>query len=435
MSTPTPILDRLLHLHPKKIDLSLDRMTRLLASLGDPQTRLPPVIHVAGTNGKGSTIAFMRAILEAAGLAVHVYTSPHLVRFNERIRLAAPSGGKLVSDEALDAAFEAVEAANGASPLTFFEATTAAAFRLFSNHPADALLLEVGLGGRLDATNVLEKPACAVITPVSRDHVEFLGETLEAIAAEKAGIVKRGAPAVFAKQDNAVQEVLERQAARLSAPAFVWGRDYLCRREADRMVYEDGQGLLDLPLPKLAGTHQIENAGVAIAALRCAFPEAPLPAFERGLGAANWPARLQNLCGGRLAALAPKDSELWLDGGHNVAGAEALAAAMAERNALTPMPLVLVYSSLKSKDAEGFIRQFAAMATKLIAVPIHGDQASWPPNDIVSMAQKFGLTSGEDVNVESALKNLTAKGPLRILIAGSLYLSGDVLTANATPPA
>lgn len=437
MSAPDPILNRLLHLHPKKIDLSLDRMKRLLAALGDPQTRLPPVIHVAGTNGKGSTTAFMRAILEAAGLGVHVYTSPHLVRFNERVRLADCSGGKLVSDEELSAAFEAVGAANGDAPITFFEATTAAALKLFSEHPADVLLLEVGLGGRLDATNVIDAPACSVITPISRDHVEFLGDTLEAIATEKAGILKRGTPAVFAEQEDAAQATLERAAARLGVTPLVWGQDYLCRREADRLIYQDSFGLLDLPSPRLLGGHQTGNAGVAIAALRAAFPGLSDQAFEHGMVAANWPARLQNLHGGRLATLAPANAELWLDGGHNEAGAKALAKAMAERDAITPLPLILIFSSLKSKDAEGFLRQFIGMATQVIAVPIHGDQAPWPPDEIVSIAERLGLNARAEANVELALKGLSAicgSPPPRILIAGSLYLSGDVLAANGTPP-
>jgi dihydrofolate synthase/folylpolyglutamate synthase len=379
----------------------------------------------------------MRAILESSGCRVHVYTSPHLVRFNERIRLSHNSGGKLVADEDLSAAFEAVEAANGQSPITFFEATTAAAFKLFSEHPADVLLLEVGLGGRLDATNVIETPACAVITPISRDHVEFLGDTLEAIATEKAGILKRGAPAVFSEQDDAVEATLERVAATLNVSPMISGRDYLCRREANRLIYEDRSGVLDLPLPRLLGAHQTANAGVAIATLRTAFPGLSLSSFEKGMVGANWPARLQSLQGGRLAALAPKGSELWLDGGHNEAGGKALANAMAERGAVTPLPLVLVFSSLRSKDAEGFIRHFVGMASQVIGVPIQGDQMSWPPAEIVSIAEKLGLKSRAEVDVASALKSLAAQdtlGPARILIAGSLYLSGNVLANNGTLP-
>ena len=262
-------------------------MHRLLAAMGDPQTRLPLVIHVAGTNGKGSTIAFMRAILEAAGFGVHVYTSPHLVRFNERIRLADRPGGKLVSDPALAAAVSAVEAANGSFPITFFEATTAAAFKLFSEHPADVLLLEVGLGGRLDATNVVESPACAVITPISRDHTEFLGESLEAIAKEKAGILKRGTPAVFAEQYETAQAVLERVAARLEIKPSIHGRDYQCRSIADGLIFEDERGVLNLPLPRLTGAHQTTNAGAAIAALRVTFPNLSAKAFRDGVPAAE----------------------------------------------------------------------------------------------------------------------------------------------------
>ena len=437
MSASDPILARLLDLHPKRIDLSLDRMHRLLAAMGDPQTRLPLVIHVAGTNGKGSTIAFMRAILEAAGLGVHVYTSPHLVRFNERIRLADRPGGKLVSDPALAAAIGAVEAANGSSPITFFEATTAAAFKLFSEHPADVLLLEVGLGGRLDATNVLESPACAVITPISRDHTEFLGESLEAIAKEKAGIFKRGTPAVFAGQHETVQAVLERVAARLDVRPRIHGRDYRCRSTADALIYEDERGVLNLPLPRLAGAHQTTNAGAAIAALRVTFPNLSTKAFGDGVPAANWPARLQNLGGGRLAPLAPEGAEIWLDGGHNEAGAEVLARAMAEMNAAAPRPLVLVFSALKSKDAEGFIRPFAGLAAQVIAVPIEAEQASWPPDELTQIARNFGLDAKSDADVALALKNLAAtrwRIAPRILIAGSLYLCGRALTANGTLP-
>jgi dihydrofolate synthase/folylpolyglutamate synthase len=437
MSASEAILARLLELHPKRIDLSLDRMYRLLAALGDPQTKLPRVIHVAGTNGKGSTIAFMRAILEAAGLGVHVYTSPHLVEFNERIRLADSSGGKLVSNDALNAALDAVETANGGLPITFFEATTAAAFKLFSESSADVLLLEVGLGGRLDATNIIDKPSCAVITPISIDHVEFLGDTLEAISREKAGILKRGAAAVFSEQDETVRVALESAAARLNVTPKIYGQDYLCRREAGRLIYQDEFCLLDLPSPRLPGAHQTTNAGAAIAAVRSTFVDLPVRAFEQGIIAANWPGRLQNLGGGRLAALAPKGSEIWLDGGHNEAGARVLAQAMTERHTARPLPLVLVFGSLKSKDVEGFLRHFVGLATEVIAIPIHGEQVSWPPDEIARIARKLGLNARSDVDAVSALESLsknTSRNPPRILIAGSLYLCGEVLAANETPP-
>jgi dihydrofolate synthase/folylpolyglutamate synthase len=438
MSAPAPILKRLLDLHPKKIDLSLDRMHRLLAAMGDPQARLPKVIHVAGTNGKGSTVAFMRAILEAAGLGVHVYTSPHLVRFNERIRLAERSGGRLVSDAALAEAIGAVEAANGAAPVTFFEATTAAAFKLFSEHPADVLLLEVGLGGRLDATNVVERPACAVITPISRDHVEFLGDSLEQIAKEKAGILKRGAPAIFAEQPEAPRAALELEAARLGIRPKIHGRDFLCRSGADGLIYEDERGALTLPSPALAGAHQTANAAAAIAAVRAAFPDLAPEAVRRGLPAANWPARLQNLAGGRLAALAPEGAEIWLDGGHNEAGARALARAMADMDAARPRPLALVFSALTSKDVPGFLGHFAGLASRLVAVPLQAEQASWPPEELARIARQVGLAAEAEAGLVAALQNLAAirwPAPPRILIAGSLYLCGDALAANGTLPA
>src|SRR5947209_2134388 len=304
------ILSRLLNLHPKRIDLSLGRIERLLAGLGHPETRLPPVIHVAGTNGKGSTIAFMRAMLEAAGKSVHVYTSPHLIDFNERIRVGRHGGGVLVSDAALQAALERCEDANAGAPITFFEITTAAAFLLFAERPADVLLLEVGLGGRVDATNVVARPALTIVTPVSIDHPEFLGDTIEKIAVEKAGIFKRGVPAILAEQNDNALAVLEAQASRLPAPIIVGGQDFATREENGRFVYEDERGLLDLPLPKLVGRHQQLNAGTAIAALRHFDSSVAVSAVETGLTQAEWPARLQRLRRGRVAELAHREAEI-----------------------------------------------------------------------------------------------------------------------------
>src|SRR5215475_9688948 len=320
MNLVDSIVARLLALHPKRIDLSLDRMWRLLAALGHPERQLPPVIHVAGTNGKGSTVAFMRAILEAGGLRVHVYTSPHLVRFNERFRLGQTGGGALVTDEALAAALSECEAANGTEPITVFEIETAAAFVLFSRHPADLLLLEVGLGGRLDATNVVERPLVDVITPVSMDHIDFLGNTLEAIATEKAAIFKQDVPAVVALQSEGALAVIKRKGAELGAPLHVMGEEWIVSEERGRLVYQDQDGLLDLPAPRLFGRHQFANAGTAIAALRVADLRLSARAFEQGIVKAEWPARMQRLTSGRLPALAPEGSELWLDGGHNVDG-------------------------------------------------------------------------------------------------------------------
>jgi dihydrofolate synthase/folylpolyglutamate synthase len=320
------IVARLTSLHPKLIDLSLDRMRRVLGALGHPEQQLPPVIHVAGTNGKGSTIAFMRAILEAAGLRVHVYTSPHLVRFNERFRLGGKGEGRLASDEELSSALNECERVNAGASITVFEVTTAAGFLLFARNPADVLLLEVGMGGRLDATNVVDRPLASIITPVSLDHAEHLGDSIGKIAGEKAGILKPNVPAIVAAQPREALISIERQAARVKAPIRIAGEDWMATEERGRLVYQDDAGLLDLPAPKLYGRHQFENAGVAIAALRAVGELKLTPeAFETGMAKADWPARMQRLSQGRLAALTPPGSELWLDGGHNPDGGRAIA--------------------------------------------------------------------------------------------------------------
>ncbi|WP_298357795.1 folylpolyglutamate synthase/dihydrofolate synthase family protein [Rhodoblastus sp.] len=436
-TTSDALLARLLELHPKRIDLSLDRIERLLAALDAPQKRLPPVIHVAGTNGKGSTIAFLRAILEAAGLGVHVYTSPHLVAFHERIRLAAPGGGALVEDDVLGATLAQIEQANGGAPITFFEATTAAALKLFAERPAEILLLEVGLGGRFDATNVIPTPACTVITPVSIDHVEFLGDTLEKIAFEKAGIIKPGAPVVVSEQPKEALAVIERQAARLGAPLVVYSQEFLCRAERGRLVYEDQHGLLDLPLPRLPGRHQIVNVGTAIAALRQCVPNISLAAFGRGIAAASWPGRLQNIGRGKLAALAPEGAELWLDGAHNEAGGRVLAEAMADFEDRSPRPLILLYGGLQTKDAAAFLRHFVGLAKDIFALPVRGEQAGRAPEEIAAIARGLGMHVEIHLHAEQALRALAARTwavPPRILIAGSLYLVGEILAANGTPP-
>ena len=427
------IIARLLTLHPKRIDLSLDRVWRLLDALGHPERRVPPVIHVAGTNGKGSTIAFMRAMLEAAGRSVHVYTSPHLVRFNERFRIA----GALVSDAALAAALEECERANGNLPITVFEIETAAAFLLFARHPADALLLEVGLGGRLDATNVIDQPLASVVTPVSMDHLEFLGDTLEAIAAEKAAILKRDVPAVIAPQPGAVMSVIERQARKVRAPLHVAGEHWNVHEEHGRLVYQDEEGLLDLPAPKLFGRHQFDNAGVAIATLRAAGAKLPLAAFESGIVKADWPARLQLLTHGALKALAPPDSELWLDGGHNADGGRAVAAAIGGFEERVSRPLVLIVGMLSTKDCEGYLRNFAGLARRVIAIPIPNQEKSLPAEAIARAARNAGIPAERYGTIEDALAavgRLELDPPPRILIAGSLYLAGDVLAKNGTPP-
>ncbi len=427
---------RLLALHPKRIDLSLGRLERLLGALGHPERRLPPVIHVAGTNGKGSTVAFARAILEAAGSRVHVYTSPNLVHLNERFRIGQTGGGKLVGDGELAEVLFACEAENGGMPITVFEMETAAAFLLFARHPADVLLLEVGLGGRLDATNVVERPLASVITRVSLDHRDFLGDTIEAVAAEKAGIIKAGVTAVIASQAREALSVIERQAARVKAPLRIAGEDWTATEERGRLVYQDGDGLLDLPAPKLYGRHQFENAGTAIAALRAGGLKLSSAAFEAGMSGVEWPARMQHLSQGRLAALLPPESELWLDGGHNADGGRAIAAALADLEERVSRPLVLIVGMLSTKDSEGFLRNFSGLARRVIAVPIHQDKAM-PAAALADIARGIGIPAFARDDVDGALDaagKLDLEPAPRVLITGSLYLAGEVLAANGTPP-
>jgi dihydrofolate synthase/folylpolyglutamate synthase len=430
------VLARLLALHPKRIDLSLERIERLLASLGNPERRLPPLFHVAGTNGKGSTVAFMRAILEAAGQRVHVYTSPNLVRLNERFRIGRADSGRLVDDDELARMLAECEAANGDAPITVFEMETAAAFLLFARHPADVLLVEVGLGGRLDATNVVERPLASVITRLALDHADFLGDRIEQVAAEKAGILKRGVPAVVVSQPRDALAVIERQAARVRAPLSVAGEDWTATEERGRLVYQDSDGLLDLPAPKLYGRHQFENAGAAIAALRSSGLKLPAPAFEAGMVRVDWPARMQRLAQGRLAALLQPESELWLDGGHNPDGGRAIAAALADLEERVSRPLVLVVGMMATKDAEGFLRNFSGLARRVITVPIHQDKAV-PAAALAEIAQRVGIPALARDDVESALTvaaRLEFAPAPRILVTGSLYLAGEVLAANGTPP-
>ena len=432
------IVARLSSLHPKRIDLSLDRVQRLLSALDHPEKKLPPVIHVAGTNGKGSTIAFLRAILEAAGKRVHTYTSPHLVRFNERFRIGAPGEGRLVSDDELTAAMEECERANAGASITVFEITTATGLLLFARHPADVLLLEVGLGGRLDATNVIDNPLATIITRISLDHVDFLGDSLEKIAVEKAGILKRAVPAIIASQNRDVLAVIERQAAKLRVPLKVAGEDWTATEERGRLVYQDETGLLDLPAPRLYGRHQFENAGLAIAALRT-IKQFGLPpsAYDSGVVKADWPARLHRLSHGDLVQLAPAGSELWLDGGHNPDGGRAIAAALADLEERVSRPLVLIVGMLASKDCEGFLRNFAGLARRVIAVPVPGAEKGLSAESVADTARAIGLSATSRDNLSEALdaaRKLDLDPPPRILITGSLYLAGEVLRENGTLP-
>lgn len=434
------ILDRLLALHPRKIDLALDRIRRLLGALGDPQDRLPPVIHVAGTNGKGSACAFTRAMLEAQGLRVHMHISPHLVRFHERIRLA----GALISEEELCDTLIEVERVNDGAPITFFEITAAAMFLAFARHPADAVVLEVGLGGLYDATNVVKHPAMTVIQPVGLDHFEFLGGELAGIAREKAGIIKKGAPLVVGpQQEAALNEILSR-ADRLGVPVFVFGQDFSARQEHGRMVYEDGEGLLDLPLPRLIGRHQIENAGVAIAALRHATLHDGArrgwgtdAAIERGLSTVDWPGRLQRLHHGPLVEAAPKGAEVWLDGGHNPHCAAAISGAIADLDDKSDRPLYLVCGMLRTKDAAGFLAAFRGLARHVVTVAIPGEDASLGAGALYDAARAAGLDAAPGEDIEDAMLQIAARAqmdrfeaPPRILICGSLYLAGKVLAEN-----
>lgn len=434
MGATDAYLERFLALHPKEIDLSLGRIERLLGELGSPHRALPPAVQIAGTNGKGSTTAFLRAMLEASGRSVHVYTSPHLVRFHERIRLA----GTYVDEDRLAATFEEVDRVNGGEAITLFEITTAAAMLLFAREPADVLLLEVGLGGRFDATNVIEKPLASVITPVSLDHQKFLGDDIAQIAHEKAGILKSLTPAVISQQEGAALEAIEREAARVGAPLSISGQDWQAREERGRLVFEDGDGLLDLPLPRLVGRHQIENAGAAIAALRASPAlKTESSAIEAGLGAVDWPARMQRLSSGRLPTLLPPGSELWLDGGHNPDGGRAIASTLAELDERSPKPIVMVVGMLNTKDSDGFLEAFAGLAGRIYGVPIASSGAARSPDEVTSAAERAGLAAESCGSIEEALAKITraASTPPRVLITGSLYLAGEALAANGTWPA
>ena len=426
------ILERLLTLHPKRIDLVLDRILRLLADLGHPEKRLPPVIHVAGTNGKGSVCAFSRAMLEAQGLKVHLYTSPHLVHYHERIRI----GGTLITEDELASTLEECERVNDGAPITFFEITTAAALLAFSRHAADALVLEVGLGGLYDATNVIARPRITAITPVGLDHQEFLGSSLANIAAEKAGIIKPAVPVVVGTQDDEARDVISRRAEALGAPLLMLGQDFFAWQEHGRMVYQDEAGLLDLPLPRLVGRHQIDNAAVAITILRRGGWGQDA-AIEKGLRQVEWPARLQRLSRGPLIDIAPKGAEVWLDGGHNPHGALAIARAVADFEERGEKPLYLICGMLKTKDAGGFLSAFQGLARHVATLGIAGEAASRGAGELYDAARAAGLEASPADDLEDAMMQVSAwsrarpqEGPPRILICGSLYLAGRVLAEN-----
>ncbi|MEX0317867.1 MAG: folylpolyglutamate synthase/dihydrofolate synthase family protein [Ruegeria sp.] len=423
MTPPTSdvILDRMMALHPKIIDLTLDRVWRLLAALDNPQDKLPPVIHLAGTNGKGSTQAMIRAGLEGVGLTAHAYTSPHLARFHERIRVA----GELISEPDLTAVLDECYTANARENITYFEITTCAALLAFARAQADYTLLEVGLGGRLDATNVIDKPAVTVITPISIDHEQFLGDTLTKIAGEKAGIIKRGVPCIVGPQPDEAMEVIETAAARLGAPLLAHGQHWQVHEEHGRLIYQDATGLCDLPLPNLMGAHQVQNAGAALAVLR--HLDLGDTAYEAAMTNAHWPARMQRLKTGPLVEAAPQ-AELWLDGGHNAAAGQALADVLGK---LPKRPTHMICGMLNTKDVTGYLAPLAEHADSLTAVSIPGEPNTLSAKDTASAAESVNLPSNIALSVASAVDRITAQDPqARILICGSLYLAGNILREN-----
>lgn len=434
-------IERLLEKHPKGFDLSLERISRLLAALGNPQDRLPPIIHIAGTNGKGSATAFARALLEAEGLAVHVHTSPHLVNWHERYRLGRKGeAGQLVDDATLSEAVARVTEANGEHMITVFELLTAVTFVLFAEHPADAVILEVGLGGRFDATNVITNPAVSLIMPVSLDHQSYLGDKVEIIAAEKAGIIKRGCPVVigFQSSDDARQVMID-IADRLHCPLSVFGQDYLAYQEHGRMVYQDESGLMDLALPRLPGRHQIANAAAAIKAVREAGFALSDQAVEKAMTSVTWPARMQRLTEGALLRFAPEKAEIWLDGGHNPGAGLVIAEALAELEDRDPRPLYLITGMINTKDPVGYFEAFTGMARQVYTVAISSSDAGIDHETLADAARRAGLKALPVASVAEGLKAIKEQvkddviAP-RILIGGSLYLAGDVLAANQTPP-
>lgn len=419
-------LARLTQLYPKLIDLSLGRTHRLLGDLGNPHHRLPPVIHVAGTNGKGSTVAMMRAVLEAAGYRVHVYTSPHLVRFAERIRLV----GSVIDEALLLQMLEHVEKVNAGQPITFFEVTTAVAFLAFAQIPADVVLLETGLGGRFDSTNVIAKPAVTVLSSISMDHMQYLGETLALIAGEKAAIMKPGVPCVSAAQKPEAMDVIAAAAREIGAPLKVQNADWSITEEGGGLVFKGEHNAWKTPLPPLPGRHQYENAGLALAALDQSPFAIPPFALRSGFRNVEWPARAQHLRQGPLVNALPAGWELWLDGGHNAGGGAAVAALAAER--WGDAPLHLICGMLTTKAAEDYLRPLAARAASFTAVPIPGNDTAFAPADLAAAAKAAGhknVNTAEEVS--AALKAISPDGRGRVLICGSLYLAGEVLKANS----
>lgn len=439
MSTSEVLLSRLEELHPKKIDLSLGRIIDLCEKLGRPQDKLPPVIHVAGTNGKGSVIAFIEAMLVAAGKRVHVFTSPHLVDFHERIRLSNPDGSiEKISEPHLIDILTRAEKANAGVPITFFEITTAAAFLAFSEHPADYLILETGLGGRLDATNIVEQPALTVLTSISIDHTAFLGETVSLIASEKAGILKTGVTNIVAPVPEDAYVEIESRANTVKAPLYAAGRDWNCFEQHHRLVFQDEENFLDLSLPSLFGRHQINNAGTAIAAIR-SLPDLDITPdqIDEGLTAARWPGRMERLSIGGLHQIVGEQNEIWLDGGHNPDAARVLAETMAELEERVPRPLHLICGMMNNKDALAFFETFKDLAEFIYTVPIPDQENGFTAEELANEAQKAGLQANTAQSVQDALEQSRSFStePTRILICGSLYLIGTIYALHASEAA
>lgn len=439
MSANTQI-QKLLQNHPKGFDLSLGRIRGLLNVLGNPHLNIPPIFHIAGTNGKGSTSAFLREIIEASGKTTHVHTSPHLVDWVERYRLGKDEGGKFVSDDVLEQAIITASDANGGKPITVFEIMSAVAFILFSQNKADYSIIEVGLGGRFDATNVIENPLISIITPIALDHQSYLGNTIEKIAFEKAGIIKNSTPVIIGPQQDAAREVIEKIAQERNCKTYISRQDFDGFEQRGRFVYQDEWGLLDLPIPNLKGKHQIDNATTAIAATRVAKFGLQNKQYEKAMRNAYWPGRFEPLAKGDLIKSLPKerraDFDIWIDGGHNPAAGEALIRELDVLKQKDDLPIFMICGMLTTKDPSGFFDHFTNKIEQVLTVPIIDSEAGFAPEKLSQLCKKSGLNSTSQKSVEEAILKINAlhKGPARIIICGSLYLVGEVLKDNGTPP-
>lgn len=432
-------INALLDVYPKGVDLSFGRIERLLADLGNPHLQLPPVIHIAGTNGKGSASAFCRALLEAAGLRVHVHTSPHLVHVHERYRIGQAGGGRTVDDTELLEVLQQITTVNNGQPITVFEIITAAAFVLFARHPADAVILEVGLGGRFDATNIIPEPAVSLIMPVALDHQAFLGNTVEQIAFEKAGIIKDNTPVVIGFQAyDSARDVLLTQAEKHNAPVAVYGQDFTAWAEHGRMAVQSRRGLLDLPRPRLVGDFQLGNAAAAIEAVHAAGFHLDETTIATAMQKVDWPARMQKLYQGQLKTLLPEQTDLWLDGGHNPAAAQVTSAAMRLLCQQQNRRLALVCGMISTKDSHHYLEAFKGLAERVYTVPVHFSDAGVTPETLAQTARSLGFEAQSFATITEAFTAIyadyaTLPAPV-VLVSGSLYLAGEILQQNGTEP-